>query len=1552
MMHLFYACTLVFFLFFQLNAQQWNPDAGVIPPISKNAVLTSSSGGNTANAIDGNRNTAWQSGGGSLAALPTGYITRSDLNILLGLGLTSQCTRSGTASPANTTDGNMNSSVTIQPVNGTAWITYDLINPIQLRTISVKCNVGAAPVHLYAHHSNGDSTLIETMLNLGGQNFNVRKFSPLLNDVVKIKLISTTGINLFEVAAMAKLPTEYLIVDLQQIREVGYIETRHWCNGEAEKAAIYLSLDGVNWILADTLDPEAFLYVVTRPPTPVDARYVKIEFSLKEVDYSKAYVWEISVYDKFGPYGPFPTAKPHNLNVKEVMGVNGLWGWGQNVTTSNIPAGYGPDRFNKIGNHGRNYHDLHWDLKNMNDTADYTGHWGLAIWWLNWNHEYGAWRNKGLKVQASIQFSNYSSVTSMANWNNHYQTAYNYGYNFARHFGPTYGNNLVDVMEIGNEPWNYPAWFYLDIFRGMLHGAKAADPAMKVIPCALQSQSKSSESATGGNFMGARVTQSEANLIDGINVHHYSYTFNKQGVRIAVNPEHPESAMRGAVNDVRFRDANMPGKKIYLSEWGWDSDGAGDNCTFGECVSEYEQALYAVRGAMMFMRLGMHRITWYFFGNLGSGNLYSRSGLEGQKPDMLEKRAMSSFQAFTHLMGDKHFLNVLHEDDDAWVYLFGDSIGTPTHIAAWRPIKGDDLSSIPFSLSTVLSPDTAWIVSGANKTGELTPLHGYNNGVMNMTLTSAPLIMRVTPVEATTHVWNGNFSDDWDSPLNWDTYLVPAETDTAIIPGGRPHYPANYLGTVTVNELILEAGSQMTLEPGVDLIINQDLQIQGGTLIVTTTAGVSSDIYVQGNLIQTAGAFVPSTGKVILNGNTPQTITGNFDFHHLETNNQNTVEIFNTVNASGIVSVMTGSTLITNNNLTLQSGGSLMHGPDTPGGQNGDVTGTVRVRRQGSNHALVYNYWSSPVVSSNASVLGSSTYYYNPSNADDTTETGLRKGWVSATGIMQQGLGYISKSSGLVTFTGIPNSASIANPVSLNIRKNVGNQNEVAFNLIGNPFPSGMDAQKFMDVNGPLGSGAITGAMYFWDDDRSGGANWNANEDYVVWSGAGVVAGPNSGTPFTGHVASCQSFFVEKMDNGSSPIHFNNSMRSTENNAFFRLAPIERLWVNLVNPDNVYNETLIAFMDEATDDIDWVYDARKLQGNEKISFYSMINGRQFAIQALGPLSTEKTVPLGFKTNIAGNHTIRLKEIENMDESVAVVLEDKVTGTFTHLRISPQYTFHTPAGTFNQRFVLHFSLPVQLQTQKQLCNENSGSITFTNPGNWLWDYTLTDDAGTIIDAATDFTGTIHWQVAGGNYALQLTDDFGYTITKSVTVQAEQTVLAAFSVAHENQVIKQGEQLVFSDHSTGGDFNEWQFGDGTTMTNINQPQHSYLNPGVYEVVLHSWNPDCEDYYHEEILVHEKTDEEIINSVSAIQTTVAENDRFVVFSENQALYIRFDFSKQTDAQIFIHDLTGRLIHRQQMVTSGIQQIDLPPLANAVYFARVITNDKALTEKVVTGN
>ena len=278
-------------------------------------------------------------------------------------------------------------------------------------------------------------------------------------------------------------------------------------------------------------------------------------------------------------------------------------------------------------------------------------------------------------------------------WNKPYQSAYNYAYAFARHFGVTHGNGTVCSIEIGNEPWKYDAAIYQKILAGMAKGAKDGDPKMEVFPCALQAADPTVEEKDGfKNYINARITPDVLPLLDGINIHHYSYNSHNTYTQKALQPESSSSVFWEILDAIKWRNAHLPGKKIFLSEWGWDSPGGGEDCTHNQCVREDDAASFLIRGALIAHRLGIDRATWFYYGNeTGESRLYARSGLTSSIEKGFEKK--KTYYAIDHLvkvLGDKHFTKVYKEQNDYWAYYYGDKNGKASHLILWRPVINDD----------------------------------------------------------------------------------------------------------------------------------------------------------------------------------------------------------------------------------------------------------------------------------------------------------------------------------------------------------------------------------------------------------------------------------------------------------------------------------------------------------------------------------------------------------------------------------------------------------------------------------------------------------------------------------------------------------------------------------------------------------------------------------------------------------------------------------------------------------------------------------------------
>ncbi len=167
-------------------------------------------------------------------------------------------------------------------------------------------------------------------------------------------------------------------------------------------------------------------------------------------------------------------------------------------------------------------------------------------------------------------------------------------------------------------------------------------------------------------------------------------------------PEHPNSTFRDILADLRFRDTYLPKKAFYVTEFGWDSSSANETCTHPQCVSEEQQAAYALRAFLVLMRLGVDKAYWYFYANTDNAKpskLYARSGLtESVENHFIPKKSFFALQQFIKIMGNAYFINTIQENEQAYVYAFGSSPQNSTHWVMWQPNNQNtiiDLAEIP-----------------------------------------------------------------------------------------------------------------------------------------------------------------------------------------------------------------------------------------------------------------------------------------------------------------------------------------------------------------------------------------------------------------------------------------------------------------------------------------------------------------------------------------------------------------------------------------------------------------------------------------------------------------------------------------------------------------------------------------------------------------------------------------------------------------------------------------------------------------------------------------
>lgn len=450
-------------------------------------------------------------------------------------------------------------------------------------------------------------------------------------------------------------------------------------------------------------------------------------------------------------------------------------------------------------------------------------------------------------------------------------------------------------------------------------------------------------------------------------------------------------------------------------------------------------------------------------------------------------------------------------------------------------------------------------------------------------------------------------------------------------------------------------------------------------------------------------------------GNTIPTSATNVDIPNVS----NDPIVNNTIATCNNLNLQSGATLGINNASAITVNGAFTNNGTVNVANNGNFiqttgstlsgSGIFNVTRNGSASPTVFNYWSSPVTSANTNLLGSGVYRYNPatgtcSHADDNP--GPDPGWIAASGVMSVGKGYAARGAGTVTFTGTANNGSLSSPVLYYPFVNGSLASGSPFNLWGNPYPSNIDAASFLSAN----SANVWGAIYYWDDDNSGGSGYSYT-DYAVWNGTGSVGG--GGRTPNGMIASCQGVFLEVKSSSPATVTANNSMRVSTATTFFKSDDIQqRIWLSTTD-GQVKNQTLIGYINGATSDLDWFYDARKLSGNN-LSLYSISNDtNKLSIQGLAPFtSTPEPVKLGFVARINGQYSIYIDSLESFPNDLPITLEDAQLGIVHDLRNGP-YTFQAQPGENNNRFILfpENSVITNLNTQ-DVFNLN----IFPNPNN--------------------------------------------------------------------------------------------------------------------------------------------------------------------------------------------------------------------------------------------
>lgn len=484
------------------------------------------------------------------------------------------------------------------------------------------------------------------------------------------------------------------------------------------------------------------------------------------------------------------------------------------------------------------------------------------------------------------------------------------------------------------------------------------------------------------------------------------------------------------------------------------------------------------------------------------------------------------------------------------------------------------------------------------------------------------------------------------------------------------------------------------------------------------------------------------------------------------TNNANVlISSGDSVSLSGALTVDAGSSFTLENEANLLQEGS-------SNSNSGDITVT---RNSSPLIRQDYTLWSSPVAGQNLldfspSTLATRFYTYTTTtnqylavSSPSTTDFNTAKGYLIRMPNNHPSTATIWEGA----FLGVPNNGDYGFTM---VDNGVGQR----FNLVGNPYPSPIDATAF--VGNTTNAANTTGTLYFWRKTNNA-----ASPSYCTWTTGGFVSNGEAQVVDPNDVIQTgQGFFVEASGSGTA-LEFDNSMRIDDHaNQFFRnsntVETVERnrIWLNATGANGLFSQSMFGYMSNASNGLD-LTDGKYINDGD-LALTSLVNGNVYAIQGKSlPFEPTDVVPLGFKANSAGSYTIQIDHTDGLfdNEDVMIFIKDNVLNVEHNLRNAP-YTFVSEAGVFNSRFEIVYQSTlsvtnpsvengVVVYSKNKAIEINSGQATMAS-------VRVVDIRGSVVanlKAINASTLSIPLTQIGNQILIvQITDINGRTISKKV------------------------------------------------------------------------------------------------------------------------------------------------------------------------------------------
>jgi PKD repeat protein len=211
--------------------------------------------------------------------------------------------------------------------------------------------------------------------------------------------------------------------------------------------------------------------------------------------------------------------------------------------------------------------------------------------------------------------------------------------------------------------------------------------------------------------------------------------------------------------------------------------------------------------------------------------------------------------------------------------------------------------------------------------------------------------------------------------------------------------------------------------------------------------------------------------------------------------------------------------------------------------------------------------------------------------------------------------------------------------------------------------------------------------------------------------------------------------------------------------------------------------------------------------------------------------------------------------------------------------------------------------------------------------------LLDSAGNVVSSQTNVSSSCTFSnLSAGDYTIALANN-QYSTTHKFHLDGNFVIASIGAPA----IIYTKEDVVFNALVTNANHFNWDFGDGTLIVGVCNPDQVYLVPGTYTVNLSCSNDNgCSATAQVTVIVELASG---IADMNAKGATVTADGKTVVVNMNGATL--------TNAEVRVYNLLGQSVYNQPL---GDQQqtINLSEQSSGYYLISVKNNNKVSTKRV----